>query len=391
MNDQKIIAEGKSKLLKAVLDQSPMKNLIKLGEELLGNPLILCTNNHYIWHVGLLPSGCGMQGKVGDSMNVAIFPENLFGDYATPKRLPSPGGQYCLQFCLMSNKGVSRGYSFLVEEKPFEPWIGELHQAFCDILNQSMEKLEHSGIMLQATPEEIALIRKLEDPNYTVNDNIRLGALRSKSRYMEIIACSFEDRLISYAPNSRIISDLKKLLGADICFGFSRHIVAMVPYLTAQSVRGDLIDFLGQNGMLGGVSYPFSHNSDLKLYLSQATDVASRWAERDDRLVNYTDRFFQNMLMNQKAINTLDGYCRFSIYNIRKYDSDTGTELLPTIKAYFNANLSIRKTASTLGIHRNSALARIQKIRSMLLSGTDLSMGGYFSTLTAELLAGKLE
>lgn len=384
MNSRDVVATGKIRLLRAVIEQRSMTQLIAIGEDLLGNPLILCSNNHYIWHSGHLPQSCGIPGLNGQSIDLSAFPEVLFGSGEEPRLLEVPGGQYNLQFCTLSYNGNKRGYSFLVEVEPFRIGTRELHKAFCDIVSHAMTKLGYSGIMLQASPVEIDLIHKLEDPHYTAADNSKLNLHQQMGRYIEFIACRYRSEDRQYAPDSSIMASFRNILSAEICFGLGQHVVAMVPFQTASACRQKLDGFLEEHDLVCGVSYPFDINSDLKLHYAQAEDMSGCWARTDQRLVWYGEKFFQNALRNIFQKQSLVSQCNADIIKLQEYDVQNGTELLLTLKNYLQCNTNIRETAQKLGIHRNSALARVQRIRSLLKDQECLTMDGYFSILKIE-------
>jgi len=383
MNEHETVVRGKQQLLQLILANRNLKDLIKLAETLLDNPLILCTNNHIVWYKSKLLDDQCIAANEGESIDFASLKDLTF-EKCHSQVTACPASETKLLFCPLVSKDVSQGYSFLVERKPFQPGSKELLQAFCNILSFSMEKLDHTDTLMHASAQELALINMLEDPNYLVNDKFNINLPHHDFQHLEIIVFTNEEQQKQLAPKAEVITGLKSLLPVNSCFGYSKYIIAIVPFLTYRKFKVDLNKFLQEFSMVAGVSYPFTHFTDLKTYFSQAADLASHWAGKSSRLIHYSDYFYQSIMKTPEYNLTAEGCCRSDILTLKKYDLEHNTAYLSTLRAYFEGNLNLRETAELQGIHRNSALLRMNKIRSLLDDELSLTMDCFFSILLAD-------
>lgn len=384
MGDSDVVANGKSRFLRLILDQKSISRLIAEGEAVLGNPLVLCTSNHATWHAGDLPSDCHLPRNLTDSIQVELSPQCGFQPTGEPQVLQSAAQRYRLLFCPLIHASHDRGYAFLVEVNPFSVDSAPLLKAFCDILAHATGKLEGSDTIMPMTRDEQDIASILEDNASDTGNNARLISVLQNERYLEVIVCVPEDLSRYCAPDITTIMSLKGLLKTAICFGFSQYIVAIVPFQASGGLNDRLADFLEQHALVAGVSYPLGKFSDVRSYFSQAVDMATVWAHTGKRIVNYSEHIFENNISRMLQGSSIESHCRTEIVRLKTYDDEHGTELLTTLKTYMMCSLNIRDTASQLNIHRNSALARIKKIKSIMSWDSKMLLTDYFSILLAE-------
>lgn len=387
MNSDAIIRQGKSKLLRVVLSGCKLRELIVLGEKIIGMPVALCTVNHLVWYTGegivsnpIIPLTGGAIMPTGEFPLPVLRGFLLEGE--EPHLFSSGPFSYCFQ--PLRYQGRLWGYSGMVRKEPIDRHMVELHRVFCDVLAMEMEKQEAIKRVLLLSPEEVLLLNLLHNPELRYVHQAAERQITGGSGYLEIIVVRLMHPLGCLAPDFKAIEELKAILGCELCFGYREHLVAVVPMGTAYKARDALKGYLKAHALLAGVSHPFPRLEDLREHYSQAAAVAQSASVQDGVMQFYASRVFHEVAKQIKFDVTREVLCNLDIRNLVEYDRSHQTKLAKTLKEFIASGHNVQLTAQKLGIHRNSVLARIEKVKSICVDLGALTLDGYFSLVLLE-------
>jgi len=112
-----------------------------------------------------------------------------------------------------------------------------------------------------------------------------------------------------------------------------------------------------------GISNPFHRIELLRNALSEGRDALATGCELDPerRIFPFEEFSVAIMLRHFSENEDISRYTHPAINALRDYDEEYNTKLLPTVREYIRRSGSIKKTAETLFLHRNSVIYRLRK------------------------------
>ncbi|MGI5935500.1 MAG: PucR family transcriptional regulator [Oscillospiraceae bacterium] len=379
------IRKGKAKLLKAVVEGCSLYKLIKLGEEIIGLPMVIATINHFIWYSSdNIPTNPLVPKTAATSINTGFFSLGILDallEQETPGYISIEYKGYFYNFCTLRKNNKIRGYSIILNSASFDEDTLILHKAFCDILLGELEKQDREAKLLLLSSEENLLLHLLEDPNYTYGTKDIEKIFTVPHEYKELIVAKLNKKNGGYAPCFHVIDALKEMLGCQICFGFQSSLVMVADMGTWSKYTKRIEDFAHSNNMIVGVSYPFNWLEHISMHYKQA-ETALLYCEKWGRpMLHFHEVAFFDLLHSARPGDKKALMCNGDILLLKSYDRDNNTEYSRTLCEYIKCNFHATKTAEKLGLHRNSVLARIGKIKEMLSQSETMYMDGLFSLL----------
>lgn len=108
----------------------------------------------------------------------------------------------------------------------------------------------------------------------------------------------------------------------------------------------------------------------------------------DGHITSYGDARLSALLFRHVDIQELRWLYERTVGALLTEDLEYGSELVATLEAYCDSGASIKRTAERLGIHRNTVLYRVRRIRELTM--TSLEDGSSRLLLQVGLLAGRL-
>lgn len=163
--------------------------------------------------------------------------------------------------------------------------------------------------------------------------------------------------VIAIVHNNVIVTLFGSVVRSPYAQGLSEQSMATVQ---------DLFDFFGSHDLVSGLSNCYSDLADTYTAYQQAVlaaELAMKLQRRENGIfMNYMPiPIFLSALKEHSP----DTFVHPVLYRIRDYDEEHGTEYFATLRA-FSLNLHSRdKTASRLGIHRNTLLYRLGRISEL--------------------------
>lgn len=382
MNADKYATEARSRMFSAAVNGMDINGMIMMGEQLLGNPLIMCNINHNVWYAGKLPEDCGLPCKEGTFIEpTGAFYDLLISQIRANTNCMSTG-KYQIFFSPLRYHKKAWGYSYLVAANPPVPGTEELHRDFCDMITLAMDKQHAQSRILQRSINEMQLESILDNPGGEEYDFRDFEGMFPAGRFSEFIVCAFCGRNLGFAPRSDIISKLGQLLGTDICFDYEKLLVSLIPFGEVANKEAEILDFLTQYDMKGAVSFPFDRNRNIRLYYDQAAELLSRGGP-DKRLIRFSEELPAVIMKSCHMGTHPESMCIPDILKLNQYDDIHNTALATTLRVFLKSGLMINLTAEKLKIHRNSVQARLEKINFLVGDYVNVyQLGAYFSLLT---------
>lgn len=79
-------------------------------------------------------------------------------------------------------------------------------------------------------------------------------------------------------------------------------------------------------------------------------------------VVSFTDLGLLRLFYQLRGSSELASFCQEQLGALLAYDEEHGTELIPTLRAFFDACGNISRTAERMHLHRNSLIYRLRRI-----------------------------
>lgn len=116
-----------------------------------------------------------------------------------------------------------------------------------------------------------------------------------------------------------------------------------------------------------GISTPFSDFSMLPYFRDQAAEAIAigKRADPDAMAFFFHDHMREAIVRRCMRDTVPEALCPPSLSRLIRYDKAHGADLVDTLKAYLENNMSTNKTAQALYLHRNTLLSRLKKIESV--------------------------
>lgn len=382
MNTTNVI-KGKSALLEAVLSGCTIHELILKGEELLPAPIALISVNCFVWYsTECMPRDSELTLSGGTVAKTKLLGNNTLNTLLSARNTERTCffGNYHYAFSPIHCKNKLLGYSYMVATIPFVQEDLELHNAFCHILGDLMVKQEAEERFLLLNEEESVLIKILDDNYRELEQGTAETIFNIPEGRAELTVIRPRESTSPLPMALSIVSEVRKALSCDICFSYKDCIIALVAKDSSLEKQAELNPILCKYDLLTGISYPLYRLNHLKIYFQQAITALS-YATENKRLLSYSSIVFKELLTQTGMKADAKILCNLDILILEEYDKKYNSSLIDTLFTYFDSGCSIRKTAETLQIHRNSVLSRMERIRELSFTNDIQQIDSYHSLL----------
>ena len=179
-------------------------------------------------------------------------------------------------------------------------------------------------------------------------------------------------------PPGYVASVIEQQFLHALAFEHRQEIVAVFPaasanHLPERSLIEHLQSFLTANGMLCGISAPFTDLYDIDHVCFQASAAlgnANR-LRKAGLLFFFEDCILPQLLHSAAGNIPTRFYYTAGLDRLKKHDTASQVSYIDTLKTYLECNMSIAQTAKKLILHRSSLIDRLSRIQQIL--GDDLS------------------
>jgi sugar diacid utilization regulator len=153
-----------------------------------------------------------------------------------------------------------------------------------------------------------------------------------------------------------------------------RTLEIVLPETTAPTdVMESIKRHLGINGLVAGVGSPHSGLDGLQQSRNEARQAMTIQGRLgiSGSVAHFANLGIFRFLFAAESLPEFDAFHDETLGSLVIYDDDHGSDLLSTLRAFFEANGSPKEAAQQLGVHRNTVLYRLERIGN--LTGYDLT------------------
>lgn len=386
--------ENMQKLTDALLSGQGLQHMADLATEVFGNPVrISDVDYNYLVTLNMQSSqdpilqefidgrptdehvGFGSSHHIRERLRKIRYP------ILSPVPAAKPG-EIVLGTGILSAatqvQGVTLAYCSLYDAwRPHSPEDYELLDYFSKLVSLELQKdsyyLENKGMRYSYFLHDLLTNRLPNIKN--VRERLRtIGWSPKNDLYvLSVDLRNIESRSIT---PSRIAEQLRTVVGDGIYVIFDGVIVLLFSCNTDCSVDFDkLRRFLTDINLRAGLSGCFADILEVPKHYKtslSAVKLGARLAP-GQALLRFPDYVIFQLFEGQEARLLLDSLAYGAIPKLLAYDKAHQSPLLLTLRAYLDTGLSSSAAAKELGIHKNTFLYRLEKIRD--ITGLTLRAG----------------
>lgn len=371
-----------ARILRRLMDSSPLQELISFGESLFRNPLVLLDSGFsLLFHSPRFVSSDWEHTGTGQS-------PALPADTAEQIRLSSEfrnrelhNGVFSLSNEILSSHSlfiqVQREqmvfyFGVMERDHPLTEAHSDLLQFLSEFILYALRSRRFSNTRTMYFEELISrmLLGKPIEPSQ-INRQLRALHWRNQDRYicfiLELDLWNKKD-IDSYS----ICRMVENKFPDTYAFFHSDQIICVIN-LEHAGVQQDaflrlLAPYVRDQLFRAGVSYEFQDFSAFSSFYHQALaalefgkqKAPDEWSHRFDRYaLDYFTRYGTSR-MNPRYL------CHPDLIRLHQYDLENRTNLLSTLRAYLSCGQNATTTAAELYIHRNTLYQRLAKMESLI-------------------------
>ena len=383
------VSESSSYLLRSLTEEKGLNNIIRIGSELLENPVILADASRKLigyyssvevddpsWEniikynytpneIVLMTIKEKLMSKIANS----VMP--IITDSGFAQNLRRIHGKISINNKMVGILGV------MESNRKFRNEDIEIAAILCDVISIEMQRNKKFSNVIGGMNKKILLDLIIGNVTQTeiIEERIKLLNLRLYND-LYILIVTLND------VNFRIIEFLKQyfktLFPTCLILEHDQNLILLLNFANSKELEAKesiLIDLLNDNNLKASLSSKFEDIIDIRKHYLQAkkTLAIGSAMDTDLRLYMYHDYYFYCLLSCvDKNINLKD-FCYPELLKIIEYDKALGTQYYETLYEYLNTGHNMAATAKKLSIHRNTIAYRIEKIQE--ITGMDLHNG----------------
>lgn len=115
-----------------------------------------------------------------------------------------------------------------------------------------------------------------------------------------------------------------------------------------------------------GISKTYTNTIDIGKGYREALNCIDYLKYKQTHLMNFKNLGIYKILTNENIENELVDMYKDYIYDLRKYDKDKNTNLIETLKKYFEYSGNVKKISEDMYSHYNTIVYRITRIKEIL-------------------------
>lgn len=394
---------AKERMLRALLSDKGLKNMVDIAAEALGNPVLVADPTyHYAARSGfeIADNDTSAFARIvrdeQDNADISeegvryIIEQGIDEELAkSHKPIVRMNDMYGLKTMTQSIivHGVALGRVMAVERnRAFTPEDEDIFAFFAQLLSQELQKGGFLSIgNSQAGPYFLSRLLDDEAPNpMATKRRMELIGLKPLEQFFCVVLRPREGIFDRRGANS-IKGQLASFLNHSIISLYDGELVALVSRnATPELSKADeaiLVRVAKANNLYVGISNAFSQATDTRAHYAQAK-AAMRYGStytkilEDTGVYRYCDYVPMEMLDICNDHVNLIGYCHPAIWVLHQHDKEHGSELVETLYAYMQNCFNTARTAALLNLHKNTLLYRLGRIKEItgndLVSGEDL-------------------
>lgn len=400
MGQKTTTGAAKERLLKALLSDKGLKNMVDIAAAELGNPVLVADPTYHF------AARSGFEVADNDDSAFARITRSESSDesideagvhYIIEQGIDEELGRahkpivrrndlYELNTMTQSIMvhGVVLGRVMAIERNhPFSETDEDFFAFFTQLLGQELQKGGFLSIgNSQAGPYFLQRLLDDEAPNpIATKRRMELIGLKPLPQFFVVVlrqregifdrrsAGSIKNQLASF-----LIHGIISLYDGELVALISRNPMPELSQEDEQMLRR----IAGANDILVGISNAFSQVTDVRAHYAQAK-AAIRYGSTYTKILEDTGvyRYCEYVPMEMLDICNdhvnLISYCHPAIWVLWQHDQEHGSELVETLYAYMQNCFNTARTAKLLNLHKNTLLYRLGRIKE--ITGNDLASG----------------
>ncbi len=383
------ISESTTYLLRSLTKEKGLNNIIRIGSELLENPVILADASRKLmgyyssvevddpsWEnmikYDYTPNEIVLmtiKDKLVDKIANSSMP--IITDYGFAQDLRRIHGKISINNKMVAILGV------MESNRKFRNEDIEIAAILCDVISIELQRNKKFSNVIGGMNKKILLDLIIGNVTQVeiIEERIKLLNLRLyNDLYILIVALN--------DVNFRIVEFLKQyfktLFPTCLILEHDQNLILLLNFANSKELEakeGTLIDLLNDNNLKASLSSKFEDIIDIRKHYLQAKKALAigNAMNTDSRLFRYHDYYFYCLLSCIDRNINLKDLCYPELLKIIEYDNALGTQYYETLYEYLNTGQNMAATAKKLGIHRNTIAYRIEKIQG--ITGMDLRNG----------------
>ena len=409
--DSTYIMRSSASLLNSIIQGRGLQYIIKIGSELLGNPIMLGDSNFRIlaysqcddvddsaW-IELRDTGyCTFEYTLKYDFKKLIeactsSPEPIIGDLGQDNRTKRILAKIEVDGAIVAHLAV------LEHRRLFTNKDIEMVSFLCDIISSEMQRNNRYLNIRNVLIEN--LIISLLGQECLNQDSVqeRIKYLKWKQpKKIYLLAVKYNSYEDTFALIPYIRDSLKCLKEDSTIVFYDNHLILVIgcpehEYLDKKDFF-EFNEFLRLNRLIAGISQAFSEIMDIRKYYEQAL-ISMQLGQRmgkEEILFDYKDYAVYHMLDICCKHYDIREFCHPALKMLLEYDSQHKTEHMKSLMAYIINLRNLGVAAEALYVHRNTMsyrLTKIKEITGLNLEDEDLNFHIYVSYKLLEY-SGKL-
>lgn len=133
-----------------------------------------------------------------------------------------------------------------------------------------------------------------------------------------------------------------------------------------KGIEADIIRKFKEQKFRIGIGRPYIEVFKINKSYKQAKVIVEKFNESNiDSILHYDDLGIYTILCSDGIQSDLVKFCYDTLISIVEYDKLNNSELIKTLKVYFECNGNIKKISKEMFVHYNTIIYRIQKIKDI--------------------------
>lgn len=369
-----------SKLYKLLYQDTGLQQIMDMGYEMLGNPLLLEDVGKRI----IARTADTVPGNTVNPTNPPKADKKELSDWQESLSSKRPfvfkdaDGTPRLVAKVFIENNLIAYLSIISSVKAFESNDMELLELLCKIISLEMQKNKYKYYFKQYSYE------------YIIHDLIegRVDDGQPVSRMLEEREMDLKDSLylltLSSAHNQTLNNEILKLryklealIDDSKSIAYNDNILLLIGKNTNETLTVDDLEklrgFFKENAIYGGLSLKFSNIKNIKKYYLQTLNAIELGLHlnKSQYLFLFGDYLFYHMLTICKQQEDLLNFCHPSVLLLMEYDKKNKTDFLQTIYEYIKHKGNHKDTADALHIYHSTLVYRMKKIKEIIRSELD--------------------
>lgn len=276
-------------------------------------------------------------------------------------------------------QGKTVGNIILIEcEKEIEPEEYDYLILISEIISKELQKQQFYKNTRNVLSEEILydLLANNNENKTIIRERLKNGSLVF-SNHISVLLIDISNFQLKQSVYDRYLnSSLMNLFPMSNSIYYNGDIVIInhrEQFLESEEKIEKIKNYLLENNLKMGISSEFSSIEDCSIYYNQAISSLEigKILEPEQLIYKYEDIQPYNFIYMAKHKLIKEDFYNNSLYILKKYDKENGSDLYKTLYAYLKNNHSMTKTSEEMFIHRNTLRYRIEKIAEIIRVNLD--------------------